>query len=65
MNWQSLLAAVAVLGIATAAGGSAISLGASLGSTRVVATVLLVAAVVVAVVALTVASLRRSSTPYW
>ena len=65
MNWQSLLAAIAVIGIATAAGGSAITLGTSLGSMRVVATVLLVAAVVVAVVALTIASPRRSSTPYW
>jgi hypothetical protein len=65
MNWQSLLAALAVLGIAVAAGGAAVSLGANLGSTRVVATVLLVAVLVVGVVASTVAALRRTSTPYW
>ena len=65
MDWQSLLAVAALLGIAVVAGGSAIRLGGTLGDTGSLATVLLVAALVVAVVGLTVASLRRSSTPYW
>lgn len=65
MNWQSLLAAAALVGIATVAGGAAIRLAEALGSTGVVATVLLVAVVVFAVVVPTVLSLRRSSTPYW
>ena len=65
MNWQSLLAAAALVAIAAFAGGSAIRLGDVVGVPRVVATLLLVAALVAAVVVLTVASLRRSSTPYW
>ena len=65
VNWQSLLAAAALVGIATFAGGAAIRLGAVLGVPRGLASMLLVAGLVVAVVVLTLASLRRSSTPYW
>lgn len=65
MNWQSLLAGVALLVIAAIAAGSALRLAEALGAARVTATVLLLAVLVLAVVAVTVQSLARSSTPYW
>lgn len=65
MNWQSLLAAVALLIVATVAGGAAFRLGATFDVPGVGPTMLLVAVALIAVVVLTVASVRRSSTPYW
>lgn len=65
MDWQSLLAAVALLSIAVVAGGATLRLVDAFGASQVVATTFLVAALVVAIVLVTVGSLARSSTPYW
>lgn len=65
MNWRRLLAVLALVAIATTAGGAAVRLWATLGTTTVIVTVLLVAALVLAVVLGTAASLQRASTTYW
>lgn len=65
MDLQEALAVLALVVIATVAGGAAVSLGRTLATTSVVVTVLLVAALVLAVVLGTAWSLRRGSTPYW
>ena len=65
MNWREILAVAALVGIATTAGGAAVRLWATLGTTAVIVTVLLLAALVLAVVLGTALSLRRASTTYW
>lgn len=65
MDLREALAVLALILVATAAGGAAVRLGRTLGTTSVVVTVLLVAALVLAVVLGTAWSLRRGSTPYW
>lgn len=65
MDWLDLLAVLALVAIATTAGGAAVRLGGVLGATSVTVTVLLVAALVLSVVLGTAWSLRRASTTYW
>ena len=65
MHWQSLLAGLAIVGVAIVGGGAAVGLAGGLGTPQVVATVVLVAVALVGAVLLGHHSLSRTSTPYW
>jgi hypothetical protein len=63
-SWEAL-AVLALVTVATAAGGAAVRLMGILGTRSVVVTVLLVAALLLSVVLGTAWSLNRATTTYW
>lgn len=65
MDAREALAVLALVAVATGAGGAAVRLGGILGTRSVTVTVLLVVALLLSVVLGTAWSLSRATTTYW